>query len=45
METVNVNDHVFGLIRVFPKVTYSANIVRIVLVEYTIGSVVELNFC
>ena len=32
-------------IRVFPKVDHSANIARIVLVEYTIGSVVELNFC
>ena len=31
--------------RVFPKVDHSANIARIVLVENTIGSVVELNFC
>ena len=31
-------------IRVFPKVDHSANIARIVLVEYTIGSVVELHF-
>ena len=28
--------------RVFPKIYHS---VRIVFVEYTIGSVVELNFC
>ena len=33
------------VIRVFPKVDHSANVARIVLVEYTIGSVVELNFC
>ena len=32
-------------IRVFPKVDHSANIARIVSVEYTIGSVVGLNFC
>ena len=32
-------------IRVFPKIDYSANVVRIVLAEYTIGSVVALNFC
>ena len=31
--------------RVFPKVDHSANVDRIVLVEYTIGSVVESNFC
>ena len=32
-------------IRVFPKIDLSANINRIILVENTIGSVVELNFC
>ena len=32
-------------IRVFSKVDNFANVARIVLVEYTIGSVVELNFC
>ena len=32
-------------IRVFPKVDHSANVARIVLVEHTIGSVVDLNFC
>ena len=32
-------------IQVFPKVDHSANVARIVLVEYTIGSIVELNFC
>ena len=31
--------------RVFPKVDHSARSDRIVLVEYTTGSVVELNFC
>ena len=31
--------------RVFPKVDHSARSDRIVLVEYTAGSVVELNFC
>ena len=31
--------------RVFPKVDHSANIARIVLVEYTIGSVVKSTFC
>ena len=31
--------------RVFPKVDDSANIARIVLVEHTIGSVVQSNFC
>ena len=31
--------------RVFPKVDHSARSDRIVLVKYTIGSVVELNFC
>ena len=31
--------------RGFPEVDHSANFARIVLVEYTIGSVVELNFC
>ena len=31
--------------RVFPKVDDSARSDRIVLVEYTTGSVVELNFC
>ena len=31
--------------RVFPKVDHSANIVKIVLVEYAIRSVVESNFC
>ena len=36
---------VIHVIRVFPKVDHSANIARIVLVEYTIGSVVESNFC
>ena len=30
---------------VFPKIDHSARSDRIVLVEYTIGSVVELNFC
>ena len=33
------------IIRVFPKVDHSARSDRIVLVEYTTGSVVELNFC
>ena len=33
------------LIRVFPKIDHSARSDRIVLVEYTIGSVVELKFC
>ena len=32
-------------IRVFPEVDHSANVARIVLVEYTIESLVELNFC
>ena len=32
-------------IRVFPKVDHSARSDRIVLVEYTTRSVVELNFC
>ena len=32
-------------IRVFPKVDHSARSDRIVLIEYTTGSVVELNFC
>ena len=32
-------------IRVFPKVDHSASVARIVLVEYNIGLVVELNFC
>ena len=32
-------------IRVFPKVDHSANVARIVLVEYIIESVVELIFC
>ena len=32
-------------IRVFPKVDHSARSDRIVLVEYTTGSVVKLNFC
>ena len=36
LETVN---------RVFPKVDHSANVARIVLDEYTIGSVGGLNFC
>ena len=31
--------------RVFPKIDHSARSDRIVLVEHTIGSVVELNFC
>ena len=31
--------------RVFPKADHSANVDRIALVEYTIGSVVESNFC
>ena len=31
--------------RVFPKIHHSARSDRIVLVEYTTGSVVELNFC
>ena len=31
--------------RVFPEVDHSANIARIVLVEYPIGSVVKLKFC
>ena len=30
---------------VFPEIDHSANLSRIVLVEYTIGSAVELNFC
>ena len=30
--------------RVFPKIGHSANVARIVLVEYTIGLVVESNF-
>ena len=30
--------------RVFPKVDHSANVARIVLVEHTFGSVVDLNF-
>ena len=32
-------------IRVFPKTDHSARADRILLVEYTIGSVVELKFC
>ena len=38
---------IFPLIttRVFPKVDYSADIARVVLVEFTIRSVVELNSC
>ena len=32
-------------IRVFSEIDHSANVARIVLVENTIGSVVELNFC
>ena len=31
--------------RVFPKVDHSARSDRVILVEYTTGSVVELNFC
>ena len=31
--------------RIFPKIDHSANVARIVLAEYTIGSVFELNFC
>ena len=30
--------------RVFPKIDHSANVTRIVSVEYAIGCVVELNF-
>ena len=37
--------HFWKLIRVFPKVDHSANVAKIVLVEYTIGSIVELNIC
>ena len=33
------------VIRVFPEVDHSARSDRIVLVEFTTGSVVELNFC
>ena len=29
----------------FPKIDHSANFTRIILVDYSIGSVVELNFC
>ena len=41
--TVANSQFVFS--RVFPKVDHSARSDRIVLVEYTTGSVVELNFC
>ena len=33
------------IIRVFPKIDHSARSGRIVLAEYTTGSVVELKFC
>ena len=36
------DQHYFSINRVFPKVDHSA---RIVLVESTVGSVAELNFC
>ena len=35
---------IFKCVRVFPKIDHFANVTRIVLVKYTIGLVVALNF-
>ena len=49
--SVNGSNHTQGsvvfliIIRVFPKISHSAIVARIVLVEYIIESADELHFC
>ena len=45
MCTVCARDRYQDANRVFPKIDHSVRSDRIVLVEYTTGSVVELKFC